>query len=191
MDLWYKNRPGARGSASHELVPTLNLLLHASYDRVFQAPAVENLLLASSPLLEPSALRYCDCRSGRDGGIFMRAELLKRSWASCGWMPTFSGAISPIFGRRCTAGYRCELSDCVRKSTDFRRRIRVEIPQWGRFSGYLSYANQSGYGQGPITGGLFLGSDAANPLTNTSKFAVNSGPTEFAARSRAFSSAAA
>jgi hypothetical protein len=50
--------------------------------------------------------------------------------------------------------------------------IRMEAPQWGRFSGYLSYANQSGIGQGPITGGLFLGSDAANALTNTSKFAV-------------------
>ena len=36
----------------------------------------------------------------------------------------------------------------------------------------MSYANQSGYGQGPITGGLFLGSDAANALTDTSKFAV-------------------
>jgi hypothetical protein len=36
----------------------------------------------------------------------------------------------------------------------------------------VSYANQSGYGQGPITGGLFLGSDAANLLTDTSKFAV-------------------
>src|SRR5437016_7268064 len=33
-------------------VPALNLLLHASYDRVFQTPAIENLLLASSPLLD-------------------------------------------------------------------------------------------------------------------------------------------
>src|SRR5205823_2534397 len=32
-------------------VPALDLLLHASYDRVFQTPAIENLLLASSPLL--------------------------------------------------------------------------------------------------------------------------------------------
>ncbi len=29
--------------------PSLNLLVHASYDRVFQTPALENLLLASSP----------------------------------------------------------------------------------------------------------------------------------------------
>jgi hypothetical protein len=47
------------------------------------------------------------------------------------------------------------------------------VPQWWRFSGYVSYANQAGIGQGPITGGLFLGDDAANALTDTSKFAVS------------------
>ncbi|OLB96244.1 MAG: hypothetical protein AUI02_02625, partial [Acidobacteria bacterium 13_2_20CM_2_57_12] len=56
-------------------VPALNLLLHVSYDRVFQTPAVENLLLASSPLLDaisPSVLRL-PVRPGRgnfyEGGI--------------------------------------------------------------------------------------------------------------------------
>src|SRR5213078_5286018 len=58
------------------------------------------------------------------------------------------------------------------KARIFGEEIRLDVPQWGRFSGYLSYANQSGYGQGPIIGGLFLGSDAANALTDTSKFAV-------------------
>src|SRR5207244_4017409 len=50
-------------------------LLHASYDRVFQTPAVENLLLASSPLLDaisPSVLRL-PVRPGRgnfyEGGV--------------------------------------------------------------------------------------------------------------------------
>ncbi|MEQ1354532.1 MAG: TonB-dependent receptor plug domain-containing protein, partial [Candidatus Acidiferrum sp.] len=41
-------------------VPALNLLLHASYDRVFQTPAMENLLLASSSQLnsiDPVVLR--------------------------------------------------------------------------------------------------------------------------------------
>src|SRR5207247_8514810 len=33
-------------------IPVLNLLFHASYDRIFQTPAVENLLLASSPQLD-------------------------------------------------------------------------------------------------------------------------------------------
>src|SRR5204863_22861 len=56
------------------------------------------------------------------------------------------------------------------KARIFGEEVRVEAPQWGRFSGYLSYANQSGIAQGPITGGLFLGNDAANALTDTSKF---------------------
>jgi hypothetical protein len=51
--------------------------------------------------------------------------------------------------------------------------VRIEVPHWGRFSGYLSYANQVGIGQGPITGGLFLGSDALNGLTDTSRFPVS------------------
>jgi hypothetical protein len=50
--------------------------------------------------------------------------------------------------------------------------VRVEIPRWGRFSGYVSYANQVGIGHGPIVGGLFLGSDAASSLTNISRFPV-------------------
>jgi hypothetical protein len=50
--------------------------------------------------------------------------------------------------------------------------IRLEVPLWSRFSGYLSYANQTGIGRGPITGGLFLGSDAAAGLTDTSRFPV-------------------
>jgi hypothetical protein len=51
--------------------------------------------------------------------------------------------------------------------------VRLEVPHWGRFSGYVSYANQSGLGQGPITGGLFIGSDANNALTDISKFSVS------------------
>jgi len=36
----------------------------------------------------------------------------------------------------------------------------------------VSYSNQAGYGEGPVTGGLFLGDDASSALTDTSRFAV-------------------
>jgi outer membrane cobalamin receptor len=154
-------------------VPTLNLLLHASYDCVFQTPAIENLLLASSPLLDaisPSVLRL-PVRPGR--GNFYEGGVTK----------VFFGKLrldANVFRR----DFRHYFDDDVlldtgvsfpiafAKARIFGEEVRVEIPQWGRFSGYLSYANQSGYGQGPITGGLFLGSDAANALTDTSRFAV-------------------
>ncbi|HEY1424589.1 MAG TPA: hypothetical protein VGF20_14140 [Candidatus Acidoferrum sp.] len=51
--------------------------------------------------------------------------------------------------------------------------VRLEAPHCGRFSGLVSYANQSGLGQSPITGGLFIGSDAQGVLTDTRKFAFS------------------
>jgi hypothetical protein len=54
-------------------VPAWNLLLHAAYDRVFQTPALENLLLASSPDLTLSAQLFCACRCLPRKGISMRS----------------------------------------------------------------------------------------------------------------------
>jgi len=154
-------------------VPALNLLLHASYDRVFQTPAVENLLLASSPLLDaisPSVLRL-PVRPGRgnfyEGGVTkaflgrlrLDASVFRRDFRQYSDDDVLldAGVSFPI---------------AFAKARIFGEEIRMEVSQWGRFSGYLSYANQSGYGQGPITGGLFLGSDTSNVLTDTSRFAV-------------------
>ena len=154
-------------------VPALNLLLHASYDRVFQTPAMENLLLASSPQLDaisPSVLR-------------LPVRPARANFYEGGLTKAFFGKLrldATIFRR----AFRKYPDDDVlldtgigfpiafTKADIYGEELRFEAPQWGRFSGYLSYANQSGIGQGPITGGLFLGSDAANQLTDTSKFAV-------------------
>jgi outer membrane receptor for Fe3+-dicitrate len=50
--------------------------------------------------------------------------------------------------------------------------IQVSVPRWGRFSGFVSYSNQTGTGQGPLTGGLFLG-DQISGVSDTSKFPVS------------------
>jgi len=43
------------------------------------------------------------------------------------------------------------------KARIFGEEVSLQVPHWWRFSGFLSYSNQAGYGQGPVTGGLFLG----------------------------------
>jgi hypothetical protein len=50
--------------------------------------------------------------------------------------------------------------------------VQVSVPRWGRFSGFVSYSNQKGVGQGPLTGGLFLGDKAAN-AADTSRFPIS------------------
>jgi hypothetical protein len=155
-------------------VPSLNLLLHASYDRVFQTPAIENLLLASSPLLKsidpivvrlpvrPAHANYYEGGLTKAvlGKLRLDANIFRRDFHDYSDDDVLldTGVSFPISFARARI---------------FGEELRLEVPHWGRFSGYLSYANQSGIGQGPITGGLFLGSDAANQLTDTSKFAVS------------------
>jgi hypothetical protein len=50
---------------------------------------------------------------------------------------------------------------------------RLEVPRWRRFSGFLSYTNQTGTARGPVTGGLFLGSEAAAGVLTTNRFPVS------------------
>jgi hypothetical protein len=155
-------------------LPSWNLLLHASYDRVFQTPAIENLLLASSPQLnsiDPVVLRL-PVRPGRGnyyevgatksvlGKLRVDANIFRRDFHNYPDDDTLldTGISFPI---------------AFSSARIFGEELRVEVPQWWRLSGYVSYANQSGYGRGPITGGLLLGSDAAGGLSDTSRFAVS------------------
>ncbi len=155
-------------------IPGLNLLLHASYDRVFQTPAMENLLLASSPEFDSAS------------GTVLRLPVrpANANYYEGGLTKSFLGKVrldANIF-RRDFHNYSDDdvLLDtgvsfpiAFAKARIFGEEVHLEVPQWGRFSGYLSYANQSGIGQGPITGGLFLGDETSNALTDTSKFAVS------------------
>lgn len=153
---------------------SLNLLVHASYDRIFQTPAVENLLLASSPQLDslnPTVVR-------------LPVEPARGNYYEVGATKSFFGKVrldANVFRRDF-----CNYSDddvlldtgvsfpiAFAKGRIKGEEVRLEVPHWGRFSGYLSYANQIGIGQGPITGGLFLGSDASNALTDNSQFPVS------------------
>jgi hypothetical protein len=50
--------------------------------------------------------------------------------------------------------------------------VQIGVPNWGRFSGFVSYSNQKGVGQGPLTGGLFL-SDKAASASDKSQFPIS------------------
>ncbi len=144
-----------------------------SYDRVFQTPAVENLLLASSPQLD----------SANSIVVRLPVQPGRGNYYEVGFTKSFGGKLrldANVFRR----DFRSYSDDDVLLDTGVRfpiafaqariagEELRLEIPHWRRFSGYVNYANQSGIGQGPITAGLFLGSDAASGLTDTSRFAV-------------------
>jgi outer membrane cobalamin receptor len=154
-------------------IERLKMLLHASYDRVFQTPAMENLLLASSPevdSLNPEVLRL-PVRPSRgnyfEGGITqalfgklrLDANVFRRNFRNFADDDVLldTGVSFPI---------------AFDKARIFGEELRLAVNEWHRFSGFLSYANQSAIAQGPITGGLFLGSDSGGELADHSRFAV-------------------
>jgi hypothetical protein len=150
------------------------LLVHATYDRVFQTPAIENLLLASSPELDqisPSVLR-------------LPVEPARANYYELGVTKSFAGQMSldaNVFRR----DFRNFSDDDTLLNTgvsfpiaDASARIegvegRLTLPHWGRFSGFVSYANQTAVGQGPITGGLFIGAEAVGSVADKSHFWVS------------------
>ncbi|HEY3929981.1 MAG TPA: TonB-dependent receptor [Candidatus Koribacter sp.] len=147
-------------------LPPLGLVVHASYDRVFQTPAMENLLLASSAqvaALSPEVLRLPVRPSlGNDFEIGVSKELagVARAEANVFWRNAANFADDDLL-----------LNTSVSFPIAFRRaqvrgaEAKVELPQWKRLSGWVSYSYMQGIEYLPVTGGLFLGDEASQALT--------------------------
>jgi hypothetical protein len=154
-------------------ISSLNLLIHGSYDRIFQTPAMENLLLASSSQLDSvsQVVLRIPVRPGR------------ANYYEVGFTESLAGKLR-IDGNVFRRDFRNFADDDVLLDTGvsfpiafstadiYGEEVQIGVPHWGRFSGFVSYSNQKGVGQGPITGGLFLGDKAAN-ASDTSRFPIS------------------
>jgi hypothetical protein len=146
--------------------PLANLIVHASYDRVFQTPSFENILLSSSQQvisLDPNVLR-------------LPVEPSHGNYFELGASKGFGGQLrfDASYFRRYVNNYADDdqiLSTAVSFPIAFRKAIiygaeaKIEVPHWNRFSGFLSYSYIVGNAWFPVTGGLFLGDDALSALS--------------------------
>jgi outer membrane receptor for Fe3+-dicitrate len=145
------------------------LVLHASYDRVFQTPSSENILLSSSAQvvsLDPEVLR-------------LPVKPSHGNYFEIGGTKALFGQLrfDANYFRRYVNNYADDdqiLSTAVSFPIAFRKAViygaegKMEIPKWGRFSGFASYSYIVGNTWLPVTGGLFLGDDASSALTQFS-----------------------
>lgn len=163
--LVHQNALSPRLSAAR-FFPGAGLVVHASYDRVFQTPEAENILLASSRQvvsLNPSVLRLPLQPSH---GNFYEVGATKSVWGNV--------RVDANYYRRYSNNYADDdqlLSTAVAFPISFRKAIiygaegKIEMPQWGPFSGFVSYSYMVGNAWFPVTGGLFLGEDAISTGT--------------------------
>jgi len=143
-----------------------NTVFHASYDRIFQTPAFENILLSSSPAvisLDPNVLRLPVPPSHGnyfEGGL---SKALRNKFR-----------LDANYYRRYFDNYADDdllLNTSVSFPISFRKaeisgaEAKLDLPSWGRLSGYVSYSYQVGSAYLPVTGGLFLGVQDINSNT--------------------------
>lgn len=142
--------------------PSADVVLHFSYDRVFQTPSSQNILLSSSTQVESIS-----------SGSFLRlpVEPSEGNYYEAGVEKVFRNKlkIDANYFRRGFGNYADD--DQLQNTTisfpiAFRKALiygfdsKIDLPQWGRFSGYVSYSYEVGNVWLPVTGGLFLGDEA-------------------------------
>jgi hypothetical protein len=148
-------------------------VFHAAYDRAFQTPSIENVILASSDLvaslggegqslpLRPSRGNFYEAgfsktvfgRIRLDGNYFSRNA---EHFADDNLLLNTAVSFPIAFSEGTVKGYEAKL----------------DVPHWSKFSGWLSYSHLTGVGQLPIAGGLFLGDHVADLVNSTGTFPI-------------------
>ena len=146
--------------------PSADLVLHFSYDRVFQTPSFENILLSSSTaatMLNPISLQ-------------LPVEPSEGNYFEAGLTKSFFGTLrlDANYFRRLVNNYADDdqldnttisFPVAFRKAVIYGAEAKLVLPDWRRFSGFLSYSYDVGNAWFPVTGGLFLGNDAVIPTS--------------------------
>ncbi len=154
--------------------PAADLVLRASYDRAFQTPAIENLLLASSPTvdsLNDSVLRVpVPPSTGNfyEAGVSMRLLRKLRLDATYFDREMTNFADDDVL-LNTGVSFPIAFSHAQIRGTE----AKLNLPQWRALSSVISYTNMTGYGTLPVTGGLLLGDNAAASLASAGRFPIS------------------
>jgi outer membrane cobalamin receptor len=145
-----------------------DVVFRFSYDRVFQTPAFENLLVASS----------AEVTSLSDQVLRLPVQPSRGNFFEAGFSKALFGKlrIDGNLYHRAVTNYADDdlllntgvsFPIAFSRATIYGAEVKLEVPRWGPFSGYVSYSNSRGKGYLPVTGGLFLGDDAAQAIAIT------------------------
>jgi len=140
--------------------PSIGLIAHFSYDRVFQTPSFENILLSNSfeadlinpdflhlPVL-PSEGNYYEAGASKAFGNNLRVDVNY-------YLRNVNNYADDDQIQNTTISFPI----AFRKATIYGAEAKIEVPNWHGISGFASYSYMVGNVWFPVTGGLFLGDD--------------------------------
>ncbi len=150
-----------------------DLVVRASYDRVFQTPAIENLLLASSPSVE----------SSNPGAVRLPVQPARGHFAEGGVTLGLAGrARLDVSAYRRTIAHFADDDVFLNTGVSFPvafdsadiRGLDAKLtwPRWGRLGGFASYSLLKGKARLPVVGGLFLSDEALEALEEAGEVSI-------------------
>ena len=146
--------------------PSAELVLHVSFDRVFQTPSFKNILLASSPAvqsLNPNALRLPVAPShGNYYEVGLSKGLLGKLRLDANY---FRREVNNYADDDQILNTAVSFPVAFAKAIIYGAEAKLEVVRWRRFAGFVSYSYTVGNAWFPVTGGLFLGDAAVNATT--------------------------
>ena len=150
--------------------PSAELIIHFSYDRVFQTPSFENILLSSSTQvdsLDPTTFLRLPVKPSVgdyfEGGLTQ--ALLGKAKLDINY---FRRVVNNYADDDQIDNTGISFPIAFQKAIIYGTEAKLDLPQWRKFSGFLSYSYEVGNAWNPVTGGLFLGDDATAAETQLS-----------------------
>jgi len=160
--------------AASYYVPGAGLQLRASYDRVFQTPPLENLLLSSSADLlrfdvvddvepvPPSRADFYEFGIRKAFGDRLRLDVSR-------YRRDVQNYFDDDVFLNTGIGFPISFAQARIEGTE----ARLELMLWRGLTGALSYSNMHGVADSPVTGGLFVEGGEAEELRDVrERFAV-------------------
>jgi hypothetical protein len=161
-------------------IPRTQTTMRASYNRFFQPPPVENLLLASSPqaaALSPLAVIQgtttvqpilADTENVFEIGV---QQLLTRLFRIN--LTVYQKRIKNFSDKDQFIETGVIFPVAIDSGRVTGEEVRIESTDIRGFHGSIAYSNSHAYGVTPVTGGLFLGEDPAELQTRGVKFSAD------------------
>lgn len=151
-----------------------DVLFRGSYDRAFQPPAIENLLLSNSAEtllldevedlipVQPSRANFYEVGIRKVFGQAFRLDVNQF------WRDFENFADDDVF-LNTGLGFPITFESAAIRGTE----ARLEMPRFGKLTSFLSYSNLLGTATSPVTGGLFIEGGEADEFRDVARtFAI-------------------
>lgn len=141
-------------------VPKLGVVFRGSYDRVFGTPAIENLLLSTSPQArilnnEVAQLPVLPSR-GNYYELGATKELFRKAHVSAN---LFQRETRNFADDDVLLNTGVSFPIALSSAHIYGAESQFALPQWGPWSGWVNYSYMVASARLPVVGGLFLGDD--------------------------------